>query len=131
MGYNRGYHSSIKMSPNEAEKPENELTVRIENEKRFAKLQHKKKSKPKFALGDHCRISLNKSRFFRGYSQRYSREVFKVSPLIPRIIILLLVPHPGIIIFAASPSSRDHHLRKRDEPRLLPLIPGLSSQEEG
>ena len=78
MSYNRGYHSSIKMSPIDAEKPENELTVRIENEKRFAEFQHKRKSKPKFKIGDHCRISLNKSKFSRGYKQKYSTEVFKV-----------------------------------------------------
>ena len=81
MSYNRGYHSAIKMSPNDAEKPENELAVRIENEKRFAKLQHRKKPKAKFKIGDFCRISLNRSKFSRGYKQRYSTEVFKVSSL--------------------------------------------------
>ena len=73
--YNNTKHSSVKMTPNEASKKENE-------EKVFVNLCGEwiywKPKKPKFAIGDKVRISKYKRRVFdKGYTPNWTEEVFR------------------------------------------------------
>ena len=74
--YNNTVHSSIKMTPTEASKKENEKKV-------FANLDedeiYLKPKKPKFSIGDKVRISKYKRRVFdKGYTPNWTEELFVV-----------------------------------------------------
>ena len=76
VDYNNTIHSSIKMSPNEASKKENEKQV-------FTNLYedeiYLKTKKPKFSVGDKVRLSKYKRRVFdKGYTPNWTEEVFVV-----------------------------------------------------
>ena len=75
--YNNAKHSSIGMTPTEASKPSNEDAVR-------AKLYPPKPppSKPKFAIGDRVRIPRKKKTFEKGYTSRWTEEVFTISKVL-------------------------------------------------
>ena len=71
--YNNTYHSSIKMTPTEASKKENEKQV-------FTNLYedeiYLKPKKPKFSIGDKVRISKYKRRVFdKGYTPNWTEEL--------------------------------------------------------
>jgi len=76
--YNNALHSSIKMTPKEASKKENENRVfynlygiRMQNE-----------NKAKFKVDDRVRITRRKETFEKGYTQNWTREVFTVSKVL-------------------------------------------------
>ena len=74
--YNNTYHSSIKMTPTEASKKENENKV-------FANLYdnliYLKPKNPKFSIGDKVRISKYKRKVFdKGYTPNWTEELFVV-----------------------------------------------------
>ena len=74
--YNTSYHRSIKMTPEDACKPENFLRV--------YRLQiSSKASKSKFCTNDKVRISRQKKTFEKGATPNWSEEVFEVSEVIP------------------------------------------------
>ena len=75
--YNNREHRTIKMSPVEASKPENEARVK-------AAFYHEpaKQKGPLYALGDKVRISRLKDKFEKGYENNYSYEVFTVSEVL-------------------------------------------------
>ena len=68
--YNNTVHSSIKMIPTEASKRENENQVWRNPPERKA---------PKFSIDDNVRITKNKYIFDKGYTPRWTEEVFVVS----------------------------------------------------
>ena len=73
--YNNTKHSSIKITPAEASKKENENIV-------WLRLYGGVKSepiKPKFSIGDRVRITKKKKTFEKGYTPRWTEEVFTVS----------------------------------------------------
>lgn len=73
--YNNTKHSSIKMTPVEASKKVNENIV-------WYKLYGSIKAepiKPKFSVGDRVRITKKKKTFEKGYTPRWTEEVFTVS----------------------------------------------------
>ena len=77
--YNSSKHRTIKMSPKEASKPENELQV-------YTNLNSEsptKKQKAKYKVNDEVRISRIKETFEKGSAPNWSREVFKVSEVLP------------------------------------------------
>jgi len=76
-GYNNRKHSSIGMSPAEASKSSNEDAVR-------AKLYPPKPPplRPKFKVGDRVRIPRKKRTFEKGYTSRWTEEVFTVSEVL-------------------------------------------------
>lgn len=84
-------HSTIGMSPVEAEKRSNSAEVR----KNLLAYFHKrggKKIKPKFALNDTVRIWKKRHAFHRGYDENYSIEYFKIIKIktnlpVPRYIL--------------------------------------------
>ena len=70
--YNTTYHRSLKMTPEEARKPENCMRV--------IKLQNWDRSpeKPVFEVGDRVRISVIKSLFSKGATANWSEEIFEI-----------------------------------------------------
>ena len=79
--YNNTKHSSVKMTPNEASKKENEGKVFVNL---YGDLIYWKPKKPKFAIGDKVRISKYKRRVFdKGYTPNWTEEVFIVDKILP------------------------------------------------
>ena len=73
--YNNTRHSSIKMTPVKASKKENELTVwRNLYPEHF--VIHD--INPKFSVGDKVRISKKKKTFEKGYTTRWTEEIFTI-----------------------------------------------------
>ena len=70
--YNNKIHSSIGVSPNEAS----------ENPGIFHEPKSKTKSKPKFKVGDRVRIFKYKYKFDKGYTAKWTNEIFKISEVI-------------------------------------------------
>ena len=74
--YNNTIHSSIKMTPKEASRKENENKVWRNLYPEFGG----KTLAPKFSIGDNVRIT-KKNVFDKGYTQRWTEEVFKISKI--------------------------------------------------
>jgi hypothetical protein len=77
--YNNKVHSSIKLSPKEASENPDTLKQNInnsnyENEDTMTKRQ----LKPKFSVGNRVRIYRYKSHFEKGFTHKYTEEVFKI-----------------------------------------------------
>ena len=74
--YNNSKHSTVKMSPINASKKENESIV-------FHRLnstpQIRLDLKPKFSIGDKVRISKKKRTFEKGYFPNWTEELFTIS----------------------------------------------------
>lgn len=73
--YNNRVHSIIKMSPNAADKPENRGKV-LSKQLTF---QHRKKKKPKYALGDVVRVQKPKDKFHRGYQEQFFPGLYRIT----------------------------------------------------
>ena len=73
--YNNSIHSSIKMTPKEVSRNENENKVW---RKLYAEFDGMTVT-PKFSIGDHVRITKKKKTYDKGYTQRWTEEVFKIS----------------------------------------------------
>ena len=75
-GYNNSFHRSIKMTPIEASKIENQGVV---HENLFPLQEEEKKEKPKFKIDDTVRITKYKAIFAKGYLPNWSTEMFKIA----------------------------------------------------
>ena len=75
--YNNIIHSSIKMTPKEASRKEIENKVWRNLYPEFGG----KTLTPKFSIGDNVRITKKINLFDKGYTQRWTEEVFKISKL--------------------------------------------------
>ena len=73
--YNNTRHSSIKMTPVKASKKENELTVW---RNLYPKHLEVYDIKPKFSVWDKVRISKKKKTFEKGYTTRWTEEIFTI-----------------------------------------------------
>ena len=76
--YNNTWHSSIKMTPVEASKKKNELTVwrnLYPNRLNIIKIN------PKFSIGDKVRIIKKKKTFEKGYTTRWTEEIFTITKI--------------------------------------------------
>ena len=73
--YNNTGHSSIKMTPVQASKKENELKVLRNLYPEHLEIQD---INPKFSLGDKVRISKKKKTFEKGYTTRCTEEIFTI-----------------------------------------------------
>jgi hypothetical protein len=76
--YNNTYHTSIKMTPVEASRTENENIVY----KNLYKDSGMVKKSNKFKVGDKVRISKYKSVFDKGYLPNWTTELFTVSKVL-------------------------------------------------
>ena len=77
--YNNTVHSSIKMTPIEASKKKNELTVRKNLYPDHLKIHD---LRPKFSVGDRVRISKKKKTFEKGYTTRWTEEIFTITKIL-------------------------------------------------
>ena len=76
--YNNTVHTSIKMTPIEASKKKNELTVwrnLYPDRYKTHNLQ------PKFSVGDEVRITKKKKVFEKGYTTRWTEEIFTIKKI--------------------------------------------------
>ena len=73
--YNNTRHSSIKMTPVEASKKKNELTVWRNLYPEHLEIRY---IKPNFSIGDKVRISKKKKTFEKGYTTRWTEEIFTI-----------------------------------------------------
>ena len=73
--YNNTRHSSIKMTPVKANKKENELTVWRNLYPEHLEINY---INPKFSVGDQVRISKKKKTFEKGYTTRWTEEIFTI-----------------------------------------------------
>ena len=76
--YNNTVHSSIKMTPVEASKLENESTVY----NNLYPEEEEKIKKPKFKVGDRVRITKKKGQFEKGYTTRWRTEIFVIEKVL-------------------------------------------------
>ena len=74
--YNNTLHSTIKMTPVEASKKKNELTVWRNLYPDRLKIHD---LTPKFSIGDEVRISKKKKVFEKGYTTRWTEEIFTIT----------------------------------------------------
>ena len=72
--YNNTIHSSIKMTSQEASRKENENKVWRNLYPEFGGMT----LAPKYSIGDNVRIMKKKNLFDKGYTQRWTEEVFKI-----------------------------------------------------
>ena len=73
--YNNTKHSSIKMTPVKASKKENELRVWRNLYPEHPEIHD---VKPQFSVGDKVRISKKKKTFEKGYTTRWTEEIFTI-----------------------------------------------------
>ena len=75
--YNNSINSSIKMTPNEVSRKENENKVWRNLYPEFSG----KILSPKFSIGDNDRITKKKKIFDKGYTERWTEEDFTISKI--------------------------------------------------
>ena len=76
--YNNTVHSSTKLTPVEASKKENELTVWRNLYPDRLKIHD---LRPKFSVGDEVRISKKKKTFEKGYTTRWTEKIFTITKI--------------------------------------------------
>ena len=76
--YNSRYHRSIKMTPNEASKPENSGKVYSN----LYPIESSLPKKQKFKVGDFVRISKDKGKFRRGFRTNFTSGIFVISDVL-------------------------------------------------
>ena len=76
--YNNTVHSSTKLTPVEASKKKNELTVWRNLYPDRLKIHD---LRPKFSVGDEVRISKKKKTFEKGYTTRWTEEIFTITKI--------------------------------------------------
>ena len=76
--YNNTVHSSIKMTPINASKKKNELTVWRNLYPNMLKIND---ITPKFSVGDVVRIIKKKKVFEKGYTTRWTEEIFTITKI--------------------------------------------------
>ena len=74
--YNESIHSTIEITPNEAEKEENHEKINYILSQKKEKI---KIEKPKYEIDQLVRISLNKGAFHRGYKEQSVQEIFNIT----------------------------------------------------
>ena len=67
--YNNIVHSSTKLKPED---------VYLHHKRTFEETKDDKKDEEKFKVNDYVRVSLVKRTFEKGYTHRWSKEVFKI-----------------------------------------------------
>jgi len=79
LGYNNTYHTTIKMIPSEASKPENLDTVWWNIYGAYITAEY---GPPSFKIAQTVRISKYKSIFDKGYLPNFTEEYFKIKQII-------------------------------------------------
>ena len=76
--YNNTVHSSTKLTPRDASKKKNELTVWRNLYPHRYKINN---ITPKFSVGDRVRITKKKKAFEKGYTTRWTEEIFRIKEI--------------------------------------------------
>ena len=76
--YNNTVHSSTKLTPTDASKEENELTVW---RNLYPDRYKTSRLNPKFSVGDKVRITKKKEVFEKGYTTRWTEEIFTIKEI--------------------------------------------------
>ena len=76
--YNNTVHSSTKLTPTDASKEENELTVW---RNLYPDRYKTSRLNPKFSVGDKVRITKKKKDFEKGYTARWTEEIFTIKEI--------------------------------------------------
>ena len=76
--YNNTVHSSTKFTPTDASKKENELTVW---RNLYPDRLKTNRLTPKFSVGDEVRITKKKKVFEKGYTTRWTEEIFTIKEI--------------------------------------------------
>ena len=82
LGYNRSYHSSIKMAPGKVTASNQEVWNNL-----YAKRLNAKRLKPKFKVNDRVRLNKKFRTFEKGYLPGWTEEVFIVSRVVPGSVV--------------------------------------------
>ena len=77
IGYNRSIHSFLGISPNDAEKPENQLWVRDCHMRKYQEILEKRQKK-KFNIGDTVKIAAWKNKFHRSYNEQQANDLYRI-----------------------------------------------------
>jgi transposase InsO family protein len=87
--YNKRFHRSINMSPNEADKPTNrELVIDVLNRKRYGPIAQKRsKSGSEFQVGDIVRLKIHASTFQKGHDETFTGEMFRIKNILDTLPI--------------------------------------------
>ena len=85
--YNSRKHTTIKLTPTDAEKRKNERIVRKAFVKRYIKAGLKP-PKPKYKIGDTVRIWKFKRVFDRGYHENFTTQYFKISKVLTNLPVV-------------------------------------------
>ena len=75
QSYNNRTHRITRMSPHDAEKPRNHVSLRLNMEDYYLKF---KKQSTRFEVGEYVRIAKQKGHFARSYDEQFSREVLRI-----------------------------------------------------
>ena len=67
-------------TPEAAENPANHRDIRFEQAGHYSKIKRKKTS-PRFKVGQICRVAWDRTVFSRGYGQSFSNELYKISSI--------------------------------------------------
>ena len=87
--YNNRKHRIIKISPNEGDKDEEEISLHIQNMQENYWGTIKPTKKIRFKVGDYVRIAISKPKFGRGYDKKAQEEIYKIVEVItkfPRVL---------------------------------------------
>jgi len=87
---NRGHRTLQNLTPNDAEKVENDGKVRSALNDHYTKFVSLNR-KPKFKVGEIVRVNGLASKFARGYHQRFTREHFKIVEVKTRMPIPMYI----------------------------------------
>ena len=75
--YNSSFHNTIKMTPTEGSKKENEKEI---YERVFK--DSPKRVNPRYKLGDRVRITKYKHKFKKGYEESWTKEIFVIDQIL-------------------------------------------------
>ena len=76
-----------------AENPANHRDIRFEQAKHYSKIK-KKKSSPRFKIGQICRVAWDRTVFSRGYGQTFSNDLYKISNIKTNLPIFMYKIRP-------------------------------------
>jgi hypothetical protein len=83
---NKHKHSSIKMTPEKASKPENkEVVFNNLYSKYYNQMVTTDNTKTKFDIGNLVRIARTKGTFEKGFDYKWSKEIFKIHEVLPTL----------------------------------------------
>ena len=111
--YLTGPHSGIKMTPTEAEEPENQSQLRRQNYETYVEAEtHRKPAK--YKVGDTVRLAAIRTKFHRGFHQNYTQETWIISKVMTNL------PQPRYKVKDEKGEELDDILHENELIRYIP-----------